>query len=421
MESKVSKTRRLEIYWFTVSYKKILFWVVAILVIGALGGFALFKDFLLKKYNQFLEAETASRPVSANRRNGSFTKLVGSVKVKKFYSVQWANADSRTTLDEGDYIQTAADSFATIVFPDSTYRMKPDSLIVVQENSEDPRTRAKTVSVRVTSGSIDLSTAAAREVGQSTNLVSAASAKLEVNPESRMEVESNPETQTARFVALRGTGRVVTASNSAPIGPNQEVTTQGAGQLTTKNLLVPPELLTPNSVKPVVAREGQSTKIEFVWSPVPEAVAYRVKVSNSSIFTSNLKDETVRETRYVTSGFEEGTYYWAVSAIGANSRSSRESDANKFTLINKSLKEKETDVYLTVEIIRISNIFLINGKTDPGASVFINEEMVPLMAADGSFKHSTSPLPRKGKNLITIVAQDRSGNSKTITREVSVD
>jgi hypothetical protein len=110
-----------------------------------------------------------------------------------------------------------------------------------------------------------------------------------------------------------------------------------------------------------------------------------------------------------------------VSSIDGNDKNSRDSDPNKFTLINKSFKENENDVLLSVEIIRISNIFEIIGRTDPGVSVVINEEPVTLMSSDGSFKHFTSPLPHKGKNLITITAQDRSGNSKTLRKEVYVD
>ena len=129
----------------------------------------------------------------------------------------------------------------------------------------------------------------------------------------------------------------------------------------------------------------------------------------------------LREPRYTTSGLGEGTYYWRVTAISADDRTSPDSDPNKFTLINKSFREKETDVFLDVKIIRISNIFEIIGRTDPSASVIINEEPVTSMSADGSFKHFTSPLPHKGKNLITITAQDRSGNAKTLTKEVYVD
>jgi hypothetical protein len=167
----------------------------------------------------------------------------------------------------------------------------------------------------------------------------------------------------------------------------------------------------------VVAREGLGTRIEFTWSRVPEAVCYRLKLSTSSVFSNILREEVIRQPRLLTTGLDEGTYYWTVSSIDAKNKSSRDSDPNKFTVINKSFKEKESDVFLSVTIERMSNIFEIIGQTDPGATVVINEELVTLMRADGSFKHFTSPLPHKGKNLITITAQDRSGNSKTCRKK----
>jgi hypothetical protein len=419
MESNLSKNKKLEIYWFTVSYKQILLWVSALILVAAFGGFAIFRDYIIRVYNQVVENDGKVR-ATTTKRNGYFSSIVGTVKVKKFDSVQWANADTQTVLDEGDYIQTSSGSFASIVFPDgTTYRMKQDSLIVVQENSEDPQTLAKKVSVRVTSGAIDLSTVR-KETSNSTTAVSAASATAFVNPESRLAVESNPATKTAHFSLQRGSGRVVSGSVSSPIGPYEKITA-AEGRLTREKMLAPPDLLTPNNIKPVIAREGQATKIEFSWSPIREAVAYKLKISNSSVFSKVLREDTVKQPRYITSGLEEGTYYWTVSSIDANDKSSRDSDPNKFTLINKSFKEKESDVFLLVEIIRISNIFEIIGRTDPGASLVINDEPVTLMSADGSFKHFTSPLPHKGKNLITITAQDRSGNSKTLQKEVYVD
>jgi hypothetical protein len=421
MESRVVKSKKLEIYWFTISYKQILAWGGAIVLVGAFGGFALFRDYLVQKYNQFLEADSASRVVST-KKSGSFSKLIGTVKVKKSDAVQWVNADSQTVLEEGDYIQTSSDSFASIVFPDlSQYRMKPDSLIVVQENSEDPKTLAKKVSVRVTSGSINLSTGN-QGIESSTNSVTAASATASLGSNTKMDVESNPGKKTARFALSQGTARVVSGKSSSSMGAYDQVTAEPDGKLTPEKLLRPPELLTPNSIKSVVAREGLATKIQFSWSPVPQATAYKIKISNSSVFSKNIREETLQQqTRYVTSGLGEGTYYWTVTAIGADSKLSRDSEPNKFTLINKSFREKETDVFLDVKISRFSNIFEIIGRTDPGASVVVNEEPVPLISADGSFKHFTSPLPHKGKNLITITAQDRSGNAKTLTKEVYVD
>jgi hypothetical protein len=57
-------------------------------------------------------------------------------------------------------------------------------------------------------------------------------------------------------------------------------------------------------------------------------------------------------------------------------------------------------------------------KPYPGATVVIDDEPVPSVSADSSFKHFTCPLPHKGKNIITITAHARSGDSKTLKREV---
>jgi hypothetical protein len=422
MESKIAKSRRLEVYWFTVPYKRLFLWTAALFLFAFFGGFALFKDYVVAKLDKIIRVEGTSE-TDNTQRSGRFTSIIGTVKVKKANAIQWTTADMQTVLESGDYIQASSDSYAKIIFPEgTTYVMKPDSLIVVQENSEDPQTATKKVSVRVTSGAIDLSTPR-REAGKSTSEVSAAFATAQINQESRMAVESNPATKTAQFSVHKGFARIVKGSESFQIGPYERVTAH-EDKLTKEKLLAPPELLAPSNIKPIISREG-TTRIEFSWSPVAAAAAYRIRVSNSSVFSkaSILREDVVKQgTKYSTSGLDEGTYYWAMSSIDAKSESSRESDPNKFTVISKSSKDRESDVFLSVDqVLRISNIFEIIGRTDPGASVIVNEEPVPLVSADGSFKHFTSPLPHKGKNIITITAQDRSGNLKTLRREVFID
>jgi hypothetical protein len=421
MEARQGTSRRLKIYWFTVSYKQVFLWVLTVVIVAALGGFAFFRDYVLREYQRLFESETESKG-SALIRSGRFISIAGSVKVKRANSVQWVTADPKMPLEAGDYIQTSSDSYANIIFPEgTTYKMKPDSLIVVQENSEDPQTLARKVSVRVSSGAIDLSTAK-RDVAVSRSQVSAASATAQVDQDSRMAVESNPNRKTASFIVQRGSAKVLVGRESYSLGPYEKATVEPVG-LTKEKILAPPALQSPNDIKPVITRNGPASKVEFTWSPVPQAVAYRIRISNSSIFSNILKEEVVRQiTSYVTSGLEEGTYYWAVSSIDAKRNVSRESDPNKFILIIQPVGNHESDLYLSIlKVTQIANIFEIIGRTDPGATVMINEEPVPLMSADGTFKHFTSPLPHKGKNIITVTAQDRSGNSKTIRREVYIE
>jgi hypothetical protein len=138
-----------------------------------------------------------------------------------------------------------------------------------------------------------------------------------------------------------------------------------------------------------------------------------------------LREEIIRnKTQYVTSGFDDGTYYWAVNSIDAHNKSSKENDPpNKFTLVFDSGRTEadSSNIFLKIErVYRLGNYYEIVGKTDPSATVNINDEPV-LTKGDGSFKHITSPVPHKGKFIITINAQDRNGNSKTIPYVVEMD
>jgi len=55
------------------------------------------------------------------------------------------------TLDKGDQIKTGSDGDARITFSDgTTYTMKPDSLVVVEENSTDNNKRAAPASESTT-------------------------------------------------------------------------------------------------------------------------------------------------------------------------------------------------------------------------------------------------------------------------------
>jgi hypothetical protein len=100
VEPKSNKSKKTEIYWYTVSYKQILIWSVVVALVGTLGGFALFKHYVVGIYTGGSESGVAAEATAA-KRNGHFASIVGTVKVKKFDSVQWLNADTQTVLDEG--------------------------------------------------------------------------------------------------------------------------------------------------------------------------------------------------------------------------------------------------------------------------------------------------------------------------------
>lgn len=423
----MSKSKKLEIYWYTVSYRKIILWafvIVAILVLLTIPYIKEnLKNFASNKLEQLLDANEKAGN-SEGTKYGRFSLLSGTVKVKKANSTQWIAADAQTQLETGDYIQTSPDSKARIHFPDGTiYMMSPDSLLVVQENSENPKTQAKKVSIRVTSGSIDLSTSH-REIASSRSEVSGGLATAVVDQESRMAVEMNPITKTSTFSLGKGHAMVSHANGGeASIGPFESVTATEK-QMIKEKLLAPPDLLTPDNIRPILGRQGSATILQFSWKPVQDATAYRIRVSNSQIFSKVLREEIIRgKTQYTTSGLDEGTYYWAVSSIDeVHNKTSKENDPpNKFTLVFSSgTSKEESNIFLKIDrVYRLGNYYEIIGRTDPSASVIINDETV--LTQNGTFKHITSPVPHQGRYVITITAQDRNGNSKSIPYIVDVD
>jgi hypothetical protein len=423
----VSKSKKLEIYWYTVSYRKIF--IAAFLIVLLLVLFTIpfikenFKQFAANKLEQLLDSNTTPDG-SEGTKHGRFSLLSGTIKVKKANSTQWITADAQTQLETGDYIQTSSDSKARIHFPDgTTYLMSPDSLLVVQENSENPKTMAKKVSIRVTSGSIDLSTSR-RDVPTSRSEVSGGAATAVVDQDSRMAVEMNPITKTSSFALGRGHATVSHANGGeTSIGPFETVTATEK-QFTKEKMLAPPDSLTPDNIRPILCRQGAATVIRFSWKAIPQATAYRIRISNSQIFSKILREEIIRgKTQYETSGLDEGTFYWAVSSIDeVQNKTSKENDPpNKFTLIfTTGGAKEESNIFLKIDrVYRLGNYYEIIGRTDPSATVIINDETV--LTRDGTFKHITSPVPHQGRYVITITAQDRSGNSKSIPYIVDVD
>src|ERR1700738_4757706 len=119
------------------------------------------------------------------------TALDGTVRIKKASSNSWVRADYSVPLEKGDVIQTGAEGMAKIVFNDGTnYTVKQDSLIVIEENSANDQQQTN-VSVAVTTGTVDLTTATYVQGSKSQVIV--AGAKASLSPESAGQGHNDPK------------------------------------------------------------------------------------------------------------------------------------------------------------------------------------------------------------------------------------
>ena len=135
-----------------------------------------------------------------------FTALDGTVKIKKSSSNSWTTADYNIPLEKGDVVQTGSEGMAKIVFNDGTnYTVKQDSLIVIEENSANDQQQTN-VAVAVSTGTVDLSTAAYAQGSKSQVIVAGATASLA--PESAAMVHNDPKSDQHEILVKKGTGEV---------------------------------------------------------------------------------------------------------------------------------------------------------------------------------------------------------------------
>jgi hypothetical protein len=416
--------RSVEVEWTTISYRTIAFYIVLAILLMMGITYLISPKFVVNTATQMLEMVASSpsvRQSTSSRKEAHFVNLDGNVRVKKASSFQWMRADFNTSLEKGDFVQTGSDGVARIIFSDGTnYTLKPDALIVVEESREDPVTRATKVAVQVTSGAVDLATGHFETPG-STSQVSFADAVATLNEESRAMVRNDPDQNVHEITLDTGQAQVTRGSTSVQLGQYEQVsfTAEQAGLVRSK-VIAPPALLTPPNMELLQVQDPKATELIFSWSEVPEAQAYHLQISPSVMLSNFIVDKKVTgKTSVPVSGLEEGIYYWMVSAIDAKGVESRPSQANRLNLLHQVIGNQ---AYLEVtKIIQHGRVVEVQGKTEPGTTVIINNEQVFSISPDGTFRGFTSPFPDGGSNVVTITAQDHKGNTNTIRKTVVIE
>ena len=182
--------------------------------------------------------------------------------------------------------------------------------------------------------------------------------------------------------------------------------------------MAPPILLTPVNMAPVVIKGTQTAEVEFTWSAVGRADSYRLRVSTSPIFAAPLYDRRLNSTSIRLPALRVGDYYWAVTSIDTPRKESRQSEPNQFSVIRQ---ENEGEILLEVDrYVQHGKVIEIIGRTEPGATVLVNNEQVFSVAPNGTFKHFTSPLSNTGPNRVTITAQNSEGKVATLRKTITI-
>lgn len=411
----------------TVTYRSVAMTIVAIVVIVAMVAYFAFPDSPvvtaataavskgLEKIG--LAAVSRARADAEGAQQAHFTNIDGTVRVKKANSNTWTQADYSVPLEKGDVVQTSSEGMAKVVFSDGTsYSIKQDSLIVVEENSTNSSQETQ-VAVQVTTGTVDLATATYSHGSRSEVRVAGASAALA--PESAAMVRNDPRADQHEILLKKGSGLVRRGNESVALSNWEKVTfASNAQNMTRVKEIGPPTLIQPSNMSPVYV-QGAAKPIEFSWTPVPNSRGYRVRLSKNPYFSSTLFDRVVQDTGVKIPNLKEGGYYWVVTSLDKSGRESVESERNQFSVVAKAVDNSG----LTLELqpfVQHGHVIEIRGKTENNARVMVNGQEVPIINADGTFHFFTPPLP-SGASVITVTAQNAKGGVKTEQKRIIID
>ena len=309
------RVKRVEVYWHAVSYKSlILYGLILVALIFASFYFVTpgFYAAVLKKVSSAVSgADSEAMPLAVNQ--AKFVNLDGRVQIKKVNSVQWVDADYRTTLDKGDLIQTAADGAARITFADATsYTIKADTLVTVEENNVT-RDQA-TTAVRINTGAVDLSTPSWSSPN-SHAAVSVEDTVAQIRSNSRASVKSDPQSKESEILVASGSAEVRRGNEKVELGQWQKANIPSAGPITKSDVLAPPDLSQPLNLAPIIVEVPRTASIHFEWKPVKDAVSYTLRISATAMFTKMVKQVKVSSSAVEISGLDAGELVVAQGAI----------------------------------------------------------------------------------------------------------
>ena len=407
--SQHQRVPRVEVYWTTVTYKTVILYVMLGLAV-IFGGIYIVKPGLYTAVINRIDRTVSNPdadPVNADQKRAKFVNLDGHVQVKKVNSVQWVDATLSTSLDKGDLVRTGSDSDARISFADGTsYTIKPDTLITVEENNTD-NNRPTSVSVSIQTGAVDLATPMLRSP-DSQAAVKAEDATTQLHSNSRVGVKFDPEKKESEVMVSRGSAQVQRGVERIDLAQYEKATIPNSGSIQRSTVLAPPDLVEPLNLAPVIAENPRSATVHFEWKPVPNAVSYTLRVSTTAMFTRTVFDRKVIGTSLDISGLDAGDYFWNVMATDAKKQSSEVSEIFRFSLVAQG---KSQEMVLEITDTRIvGHVAEIIGKTEPGAALIVNGQPVPNIAPDGTFRHFTQPL-EPGQHTIVVIGQNRRGGT----------
>lgn len=383
-------------------------------------------SFARKNYDSAYRLAVESQSYSRRALSGKVTEEAGDaslifaegdVSIQSSGRAAFGAARQRQSLFDGDFIKTGKTGSAEIMFTDGTlYTIRPGSLFEVRRAASPESGGSQ---IKMVSGTVNVYTAA------SSSMVATDAATAAIDRESRVAVDV-VEGEKTEVTAYRGKATVSTGKETVVLAEREKISAGAKTRQFSPKVSIPesPDLVLPPDNRQYDLKA--TDEIDLKWSPVTRAARYRIQISRSRLFVPDatdvdLDDRTGTFTRVKVS--REGSYFWRVAAIDGAGHPSDWSGIRRFkmsSVLPAAGKNRGSPPLLTVSSPQqMGNLFLIFGKTDPGAVVTVNGEPADV-EADGSFK-KTVTLNREGSATLIVKAVDAAGNETVKQVKVFVE
>ena len=389
------KYRKIYVEWWQIKRSTIIGGAAIFLFFALVGGGGYYlyqRDFFLPKQDLTEIPKDAARIVS----------FEGDVRIIRAATRETILVTRTTFVSAGDTIQTQADGRAQVQMIDgSTLSIRPNSTVVIRDSASI--FGGTNVRVTLDGGQINVKTQEQTE--KTENVVEVKEAENRVFAQTDASFKVNEQTKGGEIRISRGGVETNVGGEKTTLGENEFAAVTN-GKITPKERL----LDAPKQVAPANSDQiSTASDVSFRWQK-PEsasAVVFHLQVAKSPFFVADsviIERENLANQIFTLANLAPGTYYWRLRANADSGQTSDWGEPFKFTVIKKLSGGALEATDWQVESVG-GGIYLINGKTEPGATVRSDGREI-FAAADGSFRlqiSSKSP-------TITVEINDERGN-----------
>lgn len=360
-----------------------------------------------------IEAQRIARNIGDKTPRGDavIVEIGGKVEVQHPNRSSWETARQGMKLFEGDFVKTGANGMVDLMAADGTlYKVKPETLFEVRRTSVksggENGELQKESKIKFVIGQVDVNT------GDGTKaVINMENADVSIPQRSRVGMDVDRD-RNVGMSSYQGSGTTISTKGGEQItlGERERVGVSN-GKLGAKvHLPDAPSLQTPDDNMVFDMRKKEPVTLK--WSPVPEALRYRVQIARSRLFIpdSIIVDKADRtKPEIVLSVQDEGSFFWRVSTLTKQNLASEWSVYHRFKMQSGNEgdgKVRKAPPDLVVERPQvIANIVTVKGRTDPGSAVTVNGEPAEVDPS-GNFKKIIS-VSQEG--LVPIVVRAVNG------------